>query len=62
MLVKALKRYWDADKNGWRDEGEAFEATAKRVSEINGAGFGTLVEAQDSHAKDAPKRRAPKGE
>ena len=63
MEARALRRYWDAWKNGWREAGESFEATPERVAEINGAGFGALVEAVDAApAKAAPKRRAPKGE
>lgn len=62
MEARALRRYWDAWKNGWREAGEAFEATPERVAEINGAGFGDLVEAVGTPAKAAPKRRAPKGE
>ncbi len=62
MRAQALERYWDAEKGGWREAGESFEATPERVAAINGAGFGELVRAEEAQAapKAATRRRAGK--
>lgn len=44
MKVKVLKPFWDMKELCDREIGDTFEATKTRADEINGAGFGQLVE------------------
>lgn len=44
MKVRTLKRFSDLKENKIRECGDEFEATAKRVDEINSTPSGALVE------------------
>lgn len=55
MKVTATDRFYDAVAGLWRERGDSFEASPERVADINGAGWGDLVEPADE-----PKRRTQK--
>lgn len=73
MLAKCLSEFHDKLENVNRSKGDTFEVTAERVEEINGAGFGILVEAvkepaseekgeSDPEEPEKPKRTRRKAE
>lgn len=59
MRVKATKAFYDKAEETMRHEGEAFDVTVKRLSEINGAGFGVLA-AEDMPVMETPELKKKK--
>lgn len=60
MKAIVQKPFRDIKAGQMREVGETFDTTEKRIAEINGAGYGTLVEAVREAPK--PRRRTTKKE
>lgn len=58
MLVECISGFLDKAEGINRSKGDRFDATAKRVDEINAAGFGQLVKAVGEPAKAKRTRKA----
>lgn len=60
MRAIVRRPFRDLKARQMREVGETFETTEERMAEINGAGYGTLVEAVPDQPR--PRRRTTKKE
>lgn len=60
MKVRTLIRFQDSQSNTLRMTGEIFEATPKRLEQINSSQHGELVEAIEENKKEVKPKAAKK--